>query len=153
MKVTITQEGGLTLAKAVRLSDEEFNKFRDVIRHSVSGARFDRAVKANVVPPERVALLVEELTGAGFEVVTPKPRRQAETAIERWAADGILIVADDDPDMARERNNVGFSKNDGDFGHRLAERIQAGAGLTDGEWGAVLRLARKYRKQIGPLPE
>jgi hypothetical protein len=78
--------------------------------------------------------------------------RPAATAIEAWAAQGLLVVAGMDPDRASVQNGVGFNKHDGDFGHAMAEKIAANQNLTDKMWAAVVKIARKYHRQIGPMP-
>jgi SWI/SNF-related matrix-associated actin-dependent regulator 1 of chromatin subfamily A len=82
--------------------------------------------------------------------------REAETEAERWASRGLLVVAGLDADFAAVRNDVGFSRFDGEVGHDLADRIAAGRTFSEKQWGLILRLARKYRKQIsaalGPEP-
>lgn len=80
-------------------------------------------------------------------------RRPAANAVEQWAAGGIMTLAGMDTDRASEVNGVGFNKLDGDFGHKLAERLARFGGLTDREWDAAVRLAGKYRRQIGQRPE
>jgi len=80
-------------------------------------------------------------------------KRQASDDVERWAALGLLTVAGMDPDRASVNNGVGFSKHDGDFGHAMAERIAANQNMTDRQWAAIVKLATKYRRQIGPKPE
>lgn len=99
----------------------------------------------------------QDLKESGVAVTRDvKVRGRARTAanvIELWAADGLCGVAADDPDYAREQNNVGFSAHDGQFGHSLVKQYQDGGYLTDKQWDAAVRLARKYRRQIGPEPE
>lgn len=82
-----------------------------------------------------------------------KTKRQAMTNLESWAETGLVKVASMDPDRARDQNGIGFSKMDNDFGHSLADTILRGRGLSDKQWVAVVRLARKYRRQIGAPPE
>lgn len=52
-----------------------------------------------------------------------------------------------DPDHARDRNDAGFSSMDGRYGHQLANSES----LTPLEGAAAVRLARKYRRQVGDL--
>jgi hypothetical protein len=78
--------------------------------------------------------------------------RPAATAIEMWASQGLLMVAGMDPDRASVQNGVGFSKHDGDFGHVMAEKVAEGNPMTDKQWAAIVKLATKYRRQIGPMP-
>jgi hypothetical protein len=80
--------------------------------------------------------------------------RHPQTPEERWAAQGLVSVAGDDPDRAREKNDVGFSQADGGLGHALAFLLADEPALTDQQWRLAVRLAHKYRRQIGmPAPE
>lgn len=74
--------------------------------------------------------------------------RPAKTDEEKAAEEGLLMVADDDPDRAESRNGVGFSAFDAEFGHDLANQLRACHALTDKQWEFALSLAFKYRKQI-----
>lgn len=94
--------------------------------------------------------------GAVVQVATsmgPKRPRQASGALEEWAARGLVALAGMDTDRAREQNQMGFSKFDGEIGHDFASRIEAGTGLTDGQWAVAIRLATRYRRQVGAPPE
>jgi SNF2 family DNA or RNA helicase len=79
-------------------------------------------------------------------------RRPAKTQLEEWAGLGIRLLSDMDSDKARVINSEGFSKMDSDFGNKLAMRLQDHGGLSDREWEAAIRLARKYRRQFGAEP-
>lgn len=79
-------------------------------------------------------------------------KRQASSDLERWAAAAMQQLAGSDSDRARERNDVGFSKFDNDSGHRLAQAVAAGAGLSEGDWAHAVRLAHRYRRQVGSPP-
>lgn len=59
---------------------------------------------------------------------------------------GLKHLAANDPDRARERNNVGFNSFDGDFGAKLA----AADRLTDSQAAAGAKLLGKYRGQLSP---
>ncbi len=78
-------------------------------------------------------------------------RRAPQSAIEKWASAGLLTVAAMDPDHAGKLNAVGFSRYDNKFGHSLARQIGVGK-LTDKQWACAIRLANKYRRQIGAKP-
>jgi len=84
------------------------------------------------------------------EQEAPAVRRPARNATEEWARDGLAQLADDDPDQARDRNDMGFSKFDGAIGHSLA--AQAQVGLTEKQWALAIKLCRKYRRQVGESP-
>lgn len=81
----------------------------------------------------------------------PKPRRGPATPQEAWAARALALLTAWDPDRAREENAVGWNRLDGAFGARLAAEV--GRGLTDGQWAAVVRMCRKYHRQVGACPE
>jgi len=81
-------------------------------------------------------------------------KRGAANALEDWAAAGLQHVARLDPDHAAALNGVGFSRYDGEFGHSLAEQIRDRGRLSEKQWAACIKLARRYRRQIGdPEPE
>ena len=56
----------------------------------------------------------------------------------------LRILAGEDTDYAREKNDIGFNKIDGAFGHKLAESPQ----LTPKQAFYGARIARKYRRQL-----
>lgn len=97
---------------------------------------------------EEVPLLLEE--------VAEEPRRAAPTSNgkgirltpeeEALVREALQIVAGYDPDKARARNGVGFSKFDGELGHRLAKTSH----YSPRQALVALRLARKYRRQLPP---
>lgn len=71
---------------------------------------------------------------------------------EEAAADAILQLAAADPDRASEQNEVGFAASTGGPGHRLAELLARGEGLTPDEWRDAIRIAVHHRRQVGQLP-
>jgi hypothetical protein len=75
--------------------------------------------------------------------VATQERNLAE--IKQMIHAALRSVAGHDTDYARERNNVGFSKYDADFGHKLANQQFP---LTDKQAPAAFRLAWKYRVQV-----
>lgn len=78
-------------------------------------------------------------------------RRPPQDDLERWALAGLQKLIALDADRASERNGAGFSKNDGEFGRSLV--LQAGKyGLTDCQWSAAVKLAYRYKRQLGPSP-
>lgn len=79
--------------------------------------------------------------------------RRARNDRELAIAQALTFLAGLDGDRARERNGEGFSKFDGEFGHSLAEQLQRTGALTDRQWLAAERLAKKYRRQVGELPK
>lgn len=78
--------------------------------------------------------------------------RPARTNQERFAADAMLTLKDLDPDKAREINDQGFGGSTQD-GHRLANLIRAGIGLTDEDWQRAIVIARHHHRQVGKMPE
>tara|TARA_R100001460_G_scaffold27881_4_gene55901 strand:+ start:589 stop:2694 length:2106 start_codon:yes stop_codon:yes gene_type:complete len=103
---------------------------------------------------EREAQTLADLGTAhdGREVRVDGSRRSAANALEDWAAAGIVRVAELDPDHARDENGVGFSAFDGKFGHSLADQFLTTGLLSSKQWAACVKLARKYRGQIGQEP-
>lgn len=80
----------------------------------------------------------------------PAPVRRANSDEERQAVDGLHLLISWDQDRATVRNGIGFSRNDTVVGRELAERAEA-VGLDDQQWAHVVRLAHKYRRQIGEI--
>lgn len=83
--------------------------------------------------------------------IDPPHFRQAATPQEEWAEGAIQALAQLDPDGAAVRNDVGFNRADGSFGHALAVQLLA-KGLTDKQWALVLKLLKKYHRQVGVAP-
>lgn len=78
--------------------------------------------------------------------------RPASGPREEAAAAAIAQLAAADPDRAREQNEVGFAASTGGPGHKLAELLTRGEGLTPDEWRDAVRIATHHRRQVGPLP-
>jgi len=76
-------------------------------------------------PPERVAPKV--------------PEEQKQAILE-----GLRSIAAMDPDLALTRNDIGFNRFDGRYGHELASQDT----LTDRQAGAAMKLVHKYRRQL-----
>lgn len=76
------------------------------------------------------------------------PRRGPATDVETWALAGLRQLASDDPDRAREKNEIGYNAADGGIGHALAWLGE----LTDQEWRLAVQIARHYPGQIGTAP-
>lgn len=107
------------------------------------------ALAASGVTAEEMAKRV----ASGGERRAVKTRRRAKDAVEAWAGGALVTLAALDPDRASVINGVGFSKIDGGIGKSLAEQFAAAGVLTDAQWAAAVRLARKYRRQVGAPPE
>jgi hypothetical protein len=58
----------------------------------------------------------------------------------------ITILAGNDPDGARIRNDIGFNGSDGAFGHSLAAAAQIGWSQKQAQ--AAKRLVKKYHRQL-----
>jgi hypothetical protein len=78
-------------------------------------------------------------------------RRAAETAQEKWAEQGLTLLASLDPDFAMAKNEVGFNKSDGSIGHWLSQELPRG--LTPRQWALAIKLCRPYYRQIGECPK
>lgn len=78
--------------------------------------------------------------------------RMAQDPVEQWAAAALLTLAGLDRDHARIVNGVGFNKMDGEFGHSLAAQLDRRGTLTPRQWGATVKLCRKYHRQVGSPP-
>lgn len=76
----------------------------------------------------------------------------ATTARERWALNGLLQLAETDPDSARYINGVGFNKFDGHRGKDLLFRYSRYGSWTVPQWELAQNLARTYQRQIGMPP-
>ena len=139
-----TTNGWVTVELACRLDGPDFNAFRALVRGL--GGLFRNGI--NVFPKEESEVRAAFLA-AGY--VERRALRGPETPNEEWARRGLLTVAGLDPDRAREENGVGFSKFDGAFGHDIAEKAQGL--MSDKQWETAVRLANKYRRQIGEAPE
>ncbi len=83
----------------------------------------------------------------------PNVKREPLSPVERWAIEGLIRVADMDPDRASAINAVGFARFDSTFGHSLTKQYTRTSKLSEKQWAAVVKLATKYRKQIGEAPD
>jgi superfamily II DNA or RNA helicase len=83
------------------------------------------------------------------ETEADAPRRGPRTELESWAIAGLRVLAENDPDRAKEKNDIGFNATDGSIGHALAWLPD----LTDQEWRLAVRIARVYHRQIGEAPK
>ena len=87
----------------------------------------------------------------GWVEETDHPERRAPQGDQEvWAAEGLAKLSSLDPDRARDRNDVGFSKSDGHVGHWLTQEIPMG--LTPNQWQIAIKLCRPYHRQIGRCP-
>lgn len=72
---------------------------------------------------------------------------------ECHAARAMIQLAADDSDWASSENGIGFSKQDTEFGHSLADTLKRYGRLSDRQWPHAVRLAHKYRRQVGEAPQ
>lgn len=120
-----------------------------VVAGGASGASGDGTGPKRRRVPRRPAKLAD-----APDAPRTMPRSDEPTDAQKaWAAAGLLQLAADDPDRAREKNGVGFSAGSAGVGHWLAYQIEAGAGLTEMQWRAAIELCRYHRRQVGPCPE
>lgn len=140
------QQGRLRVHPVSFLGDK-FSDYRSAMQ--ASKATYDALQRTNFITESLLEETKAKLSQAGFtvEVITAQPRRPAKDADERYAAQGIIFIARQDPDYAREQNHVGFSGLDSDFGHKMAEVCKSGM-ASEKQWAAIRKLAHKYRKQI-----
>jgi hypothetical protein len=131
-------------------------KARQQVVDTAAAARQEREQKAQR-SAEAQTQVKAELEASGItvdrDIEVRGKTRSAANAVEEWAGTGLVAVAGMDPDRASERNNVGFSAYDGQFGHSLAKQFADSGRFTAKQWVAAIRLATKYRRQIGPAPE
>lgn len=149
IQMTVAQNGMAGFKLVSFLGPEKFGLYRGICVDNE--AHFDGTTRTNRLPADKAEKMIIDLEISGFEVVLPAVRRQAISGLEKWSENTLHIVAGLDPDHATQRNGVGFSQMDGEFGHSLV--TQMGTGLTDKQWAAAVKLAHKYRRQAAdPIP-
>ncbi len=149
-RITYTMDGDGAEFRLSGYAGDLFSTFRDLCREH--GAEYRAESRSNWINAEGMPDLFLALERAGFVVAAYSAPRPARTQGEAFAASAIVALAGLDADHASTRNDVGFARFDVEVGHSLAEQIQAGKPLSDAQWGLVLRLANKYRKQVGTCP-
>jgi hypothetical protein len=175
-KVLLKAEGDKVLVFPLSFLGSAWGEYKRAV-DSVEGRYVTVPCKGTLMDVDQALLLVPRLKAAGFEpalgeslrarfqeraaagclasratvaavpAMVPNPRRGARCVLEGWAANTLLEVAALDPDRARVLNHQGFSAHDGELGHSLARQIQRVSGLTERQWAAVVKLARRYRRQ------
>lgn len=128
-------EGSLDATMAQKLA-----KKMEVIAKAVDGgwSKGDENEEAFLVPEE------EE------EVRAPSPKEEVPAysqAVKEFVLQALRYLASWDPDRARSKNNVGFSRYDSYIGHKLAEQ----SWLSDRQTALGLKLVRKYRRQLSHM--
>lgn len=117
-----------------------------VAKADVADRALDRAA-AMVVPEAGADWGAEKREKAAAEAkkwppVSPLLRELVQEAMQR--------LSENDTDYAREKNDVGFNKMDGDIGRRLAHAADPSPGMI---WGIGVKFAQKYRRQLGNLSD
>ena len=125
---------------------------------------YDLSIVAHVVahhmeglsePKERAAIAVAiKIAGTAHRSLmqSSSPMRGPRNAVEAWAARGLAILAAADSDLARYRNDLGFSRSDSALGHALEAKATVNA-LRDDEWQQAIRIANRYKnRQVGQPP-
>lgn len=118
----------------------------------IAGQSAALAVEAEAAGASHSSIAVRSGNAQPPQHVQRAERRPANGAREAAAAQALLRLAAMDPDRAGTINGEGFSKYDGEIGHSLAKQIHGAGLLTDRQWGVVVKMAHKYRRQTGELP-
>lgn len=140
-----------SLVKAAERAAETAAALARNVEKAKATVEADTQAQRRVVMEARKKELGSLCDGRDFQV--RGKLRSAVNAQEDHAASGLIQLAGMDPDHASKVNGVGFSKMDNDFGHSLAQQLQATEKmLTDKQWVAAVRLAKRYRRQIGEVP-
>lgn len=139
------------ITRGQRLDRDRFMKFVGTVR-STKMVQFDVGTRTNLLFKEHIHPVKELFEKAGFTVQVYVPTgRDIAGGEERWAIEGLELVAKKDPDRASKLNHEGFSGADSEIGHSLVEQYVKRQRLSDRQWALVLKLAHKYRKQIKQL--
>lgn len=148
-----------TVERATVDADRELASIPDVAEQQVT--KLNSIPVMSLAEMEHLRSTQTAQTAAAASVATtvgsapapaPSLYRQAKNETERWAADGVRFLAGVDSDRAAVRNGIGFSKFDNDFGHSLATRLRAGQPMSERQWESIVKLARRYRRQLGAEP-
>lgn len=129
---------------------------RDLIEQTVDRAAVEHLETVQTPDNPLAGIQIAESPLAAERVSSPlRPGpesrlREASTVIEKWARDGLIAIAANDGDFALEVNGVGFAKFDTEFGHNMAKVCKSGT-ATDRQWAAIVKLAKKYRRQLPAL--
>lgn len=78
--------------------------------------------------------------------------RQPETPQEAWAKEALITLCTLDPDHAAVENEVGWNSADGGIMHDIKAQLDKKGGLTTKQWELVIRVSKKYHRQIGVCP-
>lgn len=96
---------------------------------------------------------LEELNSAFSAAYSTREARRLEllpvedAASRRLVGEALTVIAGLDPDRARQRNGLGFSRWDSRMGHALATKAASGL-LTPRQAAYGLILAWRYRRQL-----
>jgi hypothetical protein len=135
-------------AEAKRIADERAKNSEELLAKRLKEAEERKGKEA---AEKRYKKARERAKARGWIEETDHPERRAPSnKQEQWAAEALATLSALDPDRARDRNDVGFSKSDGYIGHWLSQEIPLG--LTPNQWKIAIQLCRTYHRQIGPCP-
>jgi SWI/SNF-related matrix-associated actin-dependent regulator 1 of chromatin subfamily A len=108
----------------------------------------DQAVEANNLPdPDVGSKASDPLANAGSKASDPKVKKATVSVKKKEALAEALQLLAGMCDGAREEDGMGFNKVDTNFGKALAIRSLQ-RDLTDKEFFAGAKMARKYKKQV-----
>jgi SNF2 family DNA or RNA helicase len=156
----------ITILQAEHELDERITELlmrkQRLITETVDEARAPVSMTEGTRDAEIAAMMKaadEELARASASKPEPetiqKPNgkwRMPQTPQEEWGMEALKTLAMLDPDRASEENEVGFNSADGVVGHSLAGQLTAKGGLTNAQWSLVVRLCKKYHRQVGRCP-
>ncbi len=132
-----------------------------LVQHLVLDGSLDCRMAEEIVAKQAVADRALDNAAKALKLGTPATPRSNRASARpevypvatdeqrRLALQAMRTLAAYDPDHAGELNNMGFNRVDGPFGHKLA----ACSSLSDGQTWAAMKLARKYRRQLGSLAD
>lgn len=115
-------------------------------------ARTEQASAREASLEVRARLLAAGVEMDDREIDVSGKFRGPANAMEDWAKEAMLTLAAYDPDHARTLNGQGFNKFDGEIGHSFADQLGRHGRLSDSQWRLAIRLATKYRRQVGGCP-
>lgn len=118
----------------------------DALRPEQKQTIRDHLAAAKPVAPPVPILAPKPVAQVTATPAAPQPSTEPHITEEQREAihQALRMLAGNDTDRARERNDVGFNQMDSDFGAKLA----AVGKLTDRQASAAAKMLRKYHRQI-----
>ncbi len=95
---------------------------------------------------ETINIPVDEATTNNNTNVAKKQVEYVPDDVARPVLEALNILANNDPDLALHRNNIGFNATDSPFGHVLSNLNK----LTPKQYEIAKKILRKYSRQIPP---